>query len=119
MADWNHCARERALLAEDDITVVFHRADGHGASRDNECGDDELTAERVHLQPRGCRVSCAYDGGDDAEETEEARGSEDSPEGGERRALCPPACCVRGKPASREGREERTYFSLALNKRKL
>ncbi|XP_036936827.1 solute carrier family 35 member G1 [Acanthopagrus latus] len=107
MADCNHCAREGAIPAEDDITVVFHRADGHVASRDDECGDDELTAERVHLQPRGCRLSCAYGGGDDdAEETEDARGSEDSPEGGEGRALCPPACCVRGKPASREGLEK-------------
>ncbi|XP_073345086.1 solute carrier family 35 member G1 [Pagrus major] len=100
MADCNHCAHERASPAEDDITVVFHRAD----NQDDECGDDERTAERIHLQ-RGCRVSCAYDGGD-AEETEEARGSENSPEGGEGRALCPPACCVRGEPASREGPEK-------------
>ncbi|XP_018554288.1 solute carrier family 35 member G1 [Lates calcarifer] len=106
MGDCNHCTHERALSVEDDITVVFHKVDSHGknsggADDHDECGDDERTAERIHLQSN-CRVSCDYDDEDGVEE-EEARGSENSPEGSEKKTLCPPAFCVRSKPASREG----------------
>ncbi|XP_023281822.1 solute carrier family 35 member G1 [Seriola lalandi dorsalis] len=111
MGDCNHCTHERALSVEDDITVVFHKVDSHGKNSDgddhDECGDDERTAERVHLQ-RNCHVLCHY--GEDAEERGEARGSEDSQEGSEKKTLCPPAFCVRNKPASsRDGsaREEK------------
>ncbi|XP_038591521.1 solute carrier family 35 member G1 [Micropterus salmoides] len=104
MGDCNHCAHERALSVEDDITVVFHKVDTHGTNsgddHDDVCGggdDDERTAERIHLQ-NNCRVACDY--GDDAEE--EARGSEDSPEGSERKTLCPPTFCVGSEPVSRE-----------------
>lgn len=103
MGDRNQSAHERALSVEDDITVVFHKVDSHGTNSDDdhdECGDDERTAERVHLQ-KDCRVSCEQDG--DARETEEERGREISPESGEEeRRLCPPAFCVSSKPASRE-----------------
>lgn len=108
MGDCNHCTHERALTVEDDITVVFHKVDSHGLNSgggdhddDDECGDDERTAERIHLRGN-CRVSCEHDGGD-AEGTEEATGgSDNSPEGSEKNALCPPAFCVRSEPASRE-----------------
>ncbi|XP_035514514.1 solute carrier family 35 member G1 [Morone saxatilis] len=103
MGDCNHCTHERALSVEDDVTVVFHKVDSHGSNSGSddhdECGKDERTAERIHLQSN-CRVSCDYDG--DAEETEEARGREHPPEGSERNALCPPAFCVRSEPATRE-----------------
>lgn len=118
MGDCNHCTHERALSVEDDITVVFHKVDSHGknsgggADDHDECGDDERTAERIHLQSN-CRVSCDYDDEDGVEE-EEARGSENSPEGSEKKTLCPPAFCVRSKPASREGsaREGRRVHAL-------
>lgn len=98
------------MTVEDDITVVFHKVDSHGFD-DGGDGDhdeeDERAAERIHLRAN-CRVSWERDGGD-AEGTEEATaaaaatagGSERSPEGGEGNALCPPAFCVRGEPASR------------------
>lgn len=116
MGDCNHCAHERALSVEDDITVVFHKVDTHGTNsgddHDDVCGggdDDERTAERIHLQ-NNCRVACDY--GDDAEE--EARGSEDSPEGSERKTLCPPTFCVGSEPVSREesAREGRGAHAL-------
>jgi len=84
MADRNHCARERALSLEDGVTVVFHKVDSHGTnSGGGDDDEDEHTAARIRL---------SYDYSDDAEE---ARGGERSPEGGERRTLCPPPCCVR------------------------
>ncbi|KAM9336655.1 solute carrier family 35 member G1 [Symphorus nematophorus] len=109
MDDCNHCTHERAVLSgEDDITVVFHKVDSHHGlnsgcdDHDDECGDDDRTAERIHLQ-RNCRVSCDYGDDDAEEEQEEARGGENSQEGSERNALCPPAFCVRSEPtASRE-----------------
>lgn len=117
MGDCNHCTHERALTVEDDITVVFHKVDSHGYGNDDGDDDhdgdeergggggdeDERAAERIHLRAN-CRVSCERDGGD-AEETEEdatTGGSENSPEGGEGSALCPPAFCVRRQPLSRE-----------------
>ncbi|XP_039991565.1 solute carrier family 35 member G1 isoform X2 [Xiphias gladius] len=104
MGDCNHCTHERALSGEDDITVVFHKVDSHGQNSGgddhDECGDDERTAERVRLHAN-CRVSCGYDD-DDAAGSEEARGGENSLEGGEKKTLCPPAFCVGGQPASRE-----------------
>lgn len=108
MGDCNHRTHERPLSAEDDITVVFHKVDSHvidGNDDHDECGDDERTAERIHLRGN-CRVSWDCDG--DAQETSGARGGEISPEGSEKKALCPPAFCVSGEPASREesAREE-------------
>ncbi|XP_040885536.1 solute carrier family 35 member G1 [Toxotes jaculatrix] len=103
MGDCNHCTYERPLSVEDDITVVFHKVDSHGTNSGDdhgECGDDERAAERIHLRSK-CHVSCGYD--DDAEEKQEARRSEDSLEGSEKKTLCPPAFCVRSKTASREG----------------
>lgn len=113
MGDCNQCAHERASSAGDDITVVFHKvgsrgrnSGGSGDDDRDECGDDERTQERIHLQSN-CRVSYGCDeddddddGDDDAEET---RGSDSSPRGSDTRALCPPAFCVRDKPSSREG----------------
>ncbi|XP_071317928.1 solute carrier family 35 member G1 [Trachinotus anak] len=121
MGDCNHCTHERALSVEDDITVVFHKVDSHGKGSGgddhhhhhhhhhrDECGDDdEQAAERLHLQGN-CHVSCGY--GEDAEGKEEARGSDGSQEGGEEKTWCPPALCVRSKPASPRGgrvREEK------------
>ncbi|XP_076615281.1 solute carrier family 35 member G1 isoform X1 [Chaetodon auriga] len=105
MGDCNHCTHERALSVEDDITVVFHKvdSDSHGTNSGgddhDECGDDDRTAERIHLRGN-CRVSCGYD--DDAPDTEEGRGSENSTEDSGKNRLCPPAFCVRSKPATRE-----------------
>uniref|UniRef100_UPI0037E748F5 solute carrier family 35 member G1 n=1 Tax=Semicossyphus pulcher TaxID=241346 RepID=UPI0037E748F5 len=103
MGDCNNCTHERALSVEDDITVVFHKVDSHGINNGDdhdESGDDERTAERIHLRSN-CR---GYD--DDAEEKGEARRSDNSPEGEEeekkKNTLCPPAFCVRSEPASRE-----------------
>ncbi len=118
MGDCNHCTHERPFSAEDDITVVFHKVDSHvtnSGDDHDECGEDERTAERIHLQSN-CRLSCYYDG--DAPEMAEARGGENSPEGGVRKALCPPAFCVSSssssEPASgesaREGRSAHALF---------
>ncbi|CAJ1081048.1 solute carrier family 35 member G1 [Xyrichtys novacula] len=109
MGDCNNCTQERALTVEDDITVVFHKVDGHGRSSVDEhddSGEDERTAERIHLRSN-CR---GYD--EDAEEKGEASRSQNSQEGCEeekrkRNTLCPPAFCVRGEPASLEGQEKR------------
>ncbi|XP_041671418.1 solute carrier family 35 member G1 [Cheilinus undulatus] len=98
MGDCNNCTHERALTVEDDITVVFHKVDSHGDDHE-ESGDDEGTAERIHLRSN-CRGN-----DDDAQEKEEEGGSETSQEGGEekkKKTLCPPTFCIRGKPASRE-----------------
>lgn len=102
MGDCNHRTHERPLSAEDDITVVFHKVDSHvinSGDDHDESGDDERTAERIHLRSN-CRVSCDCDG--DAQEPAEATGGEISPEGSEKKALCLPAFCVSGEPASRE-----------------
>ncbi|XP_044034735.1 solute carrier family 35 member G1 [Siniperca chuatsi] len=99
MGDCNHCTHERALSVEDDITVVFHKVESHGINRGedhDECGDDERTSERIHLQTN-CRVACDYD-----DDEEEARGSGNSLEGSEKKTLCSPAFCVRSEPASRD-----------------
>lgn len=116
MGDCNHCTYERAVTVKDDITVVFHKVDGHGDNNSSssgddrdECVDDERTAERIHLQSN-THVSSVYE--DDAEEKEGTRGSEDSPEGSEKKTLCPPAFCVRSEPASREGRRVKTACKL-------
>ncbi|KAM4524702.1 solute carrier family 35 member G1 [Odontesthes bonariensis] len=106
MDDRNHCAHERALTVEDDVTVVFHKV----VSQDNqsrygeedERGNDERTEERIHL-----RTNCLDDGED---EGEKRRRSENAQEGSEEETLCLPAFCVKSKPASsREGgaREEK------------
>lgn len=104
MGDSNHTTHERALTVEDDITVVFHRADSHSTNSGgdhDECGDhDERTAERIHLQSNR-RVSCDYDDGD-AQETEKDIGGEHSQEDSQRNRLCPAAFCVGSKPTSRE-----------------
>lgn len=122
MGDCHHTTHERALTSEDDITVVFHKVDSHGINSSggdhDECGvDDERAAERIHLRSN-CRVSCDYDDDDDddARETETERGGEHSPEDCERKRLCPPAFCVRSKPASREesaleGRSAQAQFN--------
>ncbi|XP_070707373.1 solute carrier family 35 member G1 [Pempheris klunzingeri] len=110
MGDCNRSTVERALTAEDDITVVFHKVDSHGMNggddHDERGEEDERTAERIHLR-RNCGVNVNDD--DDEEEREEeeeemekGRGRENSPEGSEKKTLCPPAFCVRGKPTSRE-----------------
>lgn len=112
MGDCNHCAHERALSAEDDITVVFHKVDSHGTNDEHdECGDDERSAERIHLHTN-CRVSCDYD--DDDDDAEE-KGGDGSPDGSGKRTLCPLAFCVRSEPASREesAREGRRAHALS------
>ncbi|XP_034414257.1 solute carrier family 35 member G1 isoform X1 [Cyclopterus lumpus] len=93
MADRNHCARDRALSLEDGVTVVFHKVDSHGTNSgdDDDDDEDERTAARI-------RVSC-----DRIDDAEEARGGERSPEGSERKTLCPPTFCVRSRRAAREG----------------
>ncbi|XP_074518715.1 solute carrier family 35 member G1 [Halichoeres trimaculatus] len=113
MGDCNNCTHERALTVEDDITVVFHKVDSHGRNsvdEHDESGDDERTAERIYLRNN----SRIHD--EDAGQREEARGSENSLEGGEeekrKNTLCPPAFCVRSESASRkesarEGLEKR------------
>ncbi|XP_031699365.1 solute carrier family 35 member G1 [Anarrhichthys ocellatus] len=101
MGDRNHCAHERASCVEDGVTVVFHRVDSRGTNSsddDDESGDDERTAARIHLQSNCSHVS--RDHGDDAEE---ARRGEDSPEGSEKKTLCPSVFCVRGRLATRDG----------------
>ncbi|XP_072229050.1 solute carrier family 35 member G1 [Leuresthes tenuis] len=107
MGDRNHCVHERALTVEDDVTVAFHKVvvshDNQSRSgEEDERGDDERTEERIHL-----RTNCL----DDAEgEGETRRRSDNSQEGSEEETLCPPAFCVKCKPASsREGgaREEK------------
>lgn len=95
MGDCNNRAHERPFTADDHVTVAFHRVgSSHGEHSGDECGDDE---ERTHLQSHAWR-----DRGEDAEETEEARGSRKSPEGSEKKTLCPPAFCV--PKGDREGR---------------
>ncbi|KAM7370795.1 hypothetical protein PAMP_010316 [Pampus punctatissimus] len=101
MGDCNHCTHERALTVNDDVTVVFHKVDSHGDNSDHV--DDERTAERVHLRSNSHLSSKCED---DAEEREEAKGSDSSPEGSEKKTLCLPAFCVRSEPASLEGPEK-------------
>lgn len=107
MGDCNHCTQQRPLSVVDDITVVFHKVDSHGKNSGggDECGDDERTAETIHLQSN-CRVLCSYDDDDEGDgdgDAEETRRSGSSPQGTEKRALCPPAFCVRDEQSSREG----------------
>uniref|UniRef100_A0A8D3BWA8 Solute carrier family 35 member G1 n=1 Tax=Scophthalmus maximus TaxID=52904 RepID=A0A8D3BWA8_SCOMX len=110
MGDCNQRAHERPSSVGDDVTVVFHTAGSRGPNG-GDGRDDDDDEERIQLR-RSCRVSCGYDedehdddddGDADAEEKEEARGGEHSPEGGEKRTLCPPTLCVRSEPASRGG----------------
>lgn len=107
MGDCNHWTHERALTVPDDVTVVFHKVDSHGENSGDldECVEDEHTAERIHLRSNPRRVSTS-DCEDDAEGQEEATGIENSPEGSEKKTLCPPAFCIRNEPATREGRRE-------------
>lgn len=101
MGDCNHLTRERASSVGDDITVALHALDSHSTNSEHECGDDERAAERIHLQTYR-RVSGSHEEDENAEESEEAGGSDTSPQGSEEaKTLCLPACCVRGKPASR------------------
>ncbi|XP_028287955.1 solute carrier family 35 member G1 [Parambassis ranga] len=107
MGDCNHCAPERALSIEDDVTVVFHKVDSHdknssggGYERGGRSADGGTAEERIHLRSH---ASLGYDDeNDDDAEKEEARKRENSLEGGEKETLCLPAFCVRGKHASRE-----------------
>lgn len=112
MGDCNHCTHERALSAEDDITVVFHKVDSDSHGTNSGGDDDDRAAERIHLRSN-CRVPCGYD--DDAPETEEERGSDNSPEDSGTERLCPRAFCVRGEPATREesAREGRREHALS------
>ncbi|XP_034414258.1 solute carrier family 35 member G1 isoform X2 [Cyclopterus lumpus] len=100
MADRNHCARDRALSLEDGVTVVFHKVDSHGTNSgdDDDDDEDERTAARI-------RVSC-----DRIDDAEEARGGERSPEGSERKTLCPPTFCVRSRRAAREGNADEGFL---------
>ncbi|XP_029311573.1 solute carrier family 35 member G1 isoform X2 [Cottoperca gobio] len=108
MGDWNNCARERALSTEDGVTVVFHKVDSH--DDDDESGDDKRTTARIHFQ-RNCHV-LRDDNDDDDDDAENARGSENSPESGKKKTLCPPRFCVTGKPASRDGIPREVFFSI-------
>ncbi|XP_053197321.1 solute carrier family 35 member G1 [Scomber japonicus] len=107
MGDCNHWTHERALTVPDDVTVVFHKVDSHGENSGDldECVEDEHTSERIHLRSNPRRVSTS-DCEDDAEGQEEATGIENSPEGSEKKTLCPPAFCIRNEPANREGPEK-------------
>ncbi|KAM9837937.1 solute carrier family 35 member G1 [Aulostomus maculatus] len=88
MGDCNHCTHQRALTAEDHVTVVFHKVDSHGENSGDhdECSDDERTEERTYLQKE-----------------EEERGSDESPSASPKKTLCPPAFCVTRDPASSGG----------------
>lgn len=111
MGDCNHRAHERALTAKDHVTVAFHKVARDGENSGDECGDDERAEERTHLQSH---VWC--DREDDAEERKEARGSQNSQEGSEKKTLCPPSCCVTGEPAAGGGvaTEGRRWHKLIL-----
>ncbi|XP_028991169.1 solute carrier family 35 member G1 [Betta splendens] len=97
MGDRNHCARERPSSVGDDVTVEFD-ADGPRGR------DDERAAETI-LLGSNCHVPCGYDDDDDrdaGDDAEEPGGGGASRPGGGRRALCPPALCVRGRSSSWE-----------------
>lgn len=114
MGDRNRRTYERASSVEDDGAVVLHKVDSH--DKNSGCDRHDGAAERIHL-----RSTCHYDDDDDddeegfgdAGEEEDARGRGNSLEGSEEKTLCPPAFCVRRKPASPEGRK-RTRTSVSL-----
>ncbi|KAK7919591.1 hypothetical protein WMY93_010875 [Mugilogobius chulae] len=97
MGDCDHSEHERALTLEDGITVAFHN-DSHDTnhSEDCECFDEE-TAQTRPLQS-GSTVSGSCE--DAAEEKDETRGKQRTPERCQKKSLCPPAFCVRGKTSS-------------------
>lgn len=97
MGDCNHCEHERALTLEDGITVAFHKVDSHDTNNDHgdyECNDEE-TAQTLPLQGGSTDPS-----GDDAADEDEQRGNHRSQENRQKKTLCPPAFCVRGKTSS-------------------
>uniref|UniRef100_UPI003AB0AAB2 solute carrier family 35 member G1 n=1 Tax=Centroberyx gerrardi TaxID=166262 RepID=UPI003AB0AAB2 len=103
--DCNHSTDQRVLSVQDDITVVFHKVgnhdddDGGGGyyDDDDKCGgDDERAAERIHLQSNS-HVSC------DNDAEEKVRGRTKSPDGSEKKTLCPPAFCLGGNKPTAQG----------------
>ncbi|XP_054878606.1 solute carrier family 35 member G1 isoform X2 [Poeciliopsis prolifica] len=108
MGECNNCTRERVLTAEDNVTVAFHKVVSHDKQNqvyhhreEDERGDDEQTDETVHLRTN-------YPKGEDVEEKQRARGSENVLEGGEKETLlCMlPAFCTRGKETASPGEEK-------------
>lgn len=103
MGDRNHCEHERALTLEDGITVAFHKVDNHDTNNDHEdydCNDEEK-AQSQALQGQSTEPS----GGDAAEEDEQS-GNHRAQENRQKKTLCPPAFCVRGKTSSSSLRRE-------------
>lgn len=105
MGDCRHTEQERAITLEDGITVAFHKVDSHDTNNhdhgDYECCDEEK-AQRLPLHTNS-KESTDYD--DAPEEKEETRRSECSPEDSQKKTLCPPAFCVRGKTSSSARKE--------------
>lgn len=96
MGDCNHREHERALTLEDGITVAFHKVDSHDTNNeheDYEC-ENEDAIQTLPLQEEHCDPS------GDAVEEDEQRGNHCSQENRQKKTLCPPAFCVRGKTSS-------------------
>uniref|UniRef100_A0A8C6STK2 Solute carrier family 35 member G1 n=1 Tax=Neogobius melanostomus TaxID=47308 RepID=A0A8C6STK2_9GOBI len=97
MGDCNHREHERALTLEDGITVAFHKVDSHDTNsghEDDECNDEE-TAQTLPLQEESTDPSRG-----DAAEEDAQKGNHRSQENRQKKTLCPPAFCVRGKTSS-------------------